>query len=137
MAMSKFDRALSKYRDLVAVDSAKARVRIMQLDYKDNFYLLACIAQTYLDESRFEDGSDKMRKEVNHRKWRMAEKYIIKSFTINDDNAESLYTMGEIRKLSRQNDIAIYCFKRVIKLGINNFKARIFTREIFCWRITQ
>jgi tetratricopeptide (TPR) repeat protein len=119
LTKDKFDLMLDKYRELVATDTVKARRCIMQLDYKNNFYLLQCIAQTYLDESRFEDGSNKLRKEIDQRKWRMAEKYIIKAFTINDDNAETLYTMGEIRKLGHQSDIAIYCFKRIIKLGVN------------------
>lgn len=128
MAKDKFDLLLNKYRELVATDSVKARKCIMQLDYQNNFYLLKCIAQTYLDESRFEDGSNKMRKEVNLRKWRMAEKYIIKAFTINDDNAETLYTMGEIRKLSHQKDIALYCFKRIIKLGVNIIAKQEYSR---------
>ena len=36
------------------MDSAKARELIKKLNYKDNPYLLQCIAQTYLDESRLE-----------------------------------------------------------------------------------
>lgn len=128
MAKDKFDSLLNRYRELVAIDSAKARRCIMQLDYKKNFYLLQCIAQTYLDESLLEDGSNKMRKEVNLRKWRMAEKYIIKAFTINDDNAETLYTMGKIRKVGHQKDIAIYCFKRIIKLGVNRIAKQEYSR---------
>lgn len=124
----KFDLLLNKYREVVATDSVKARACIMQLDYKNNFYLLKCIAQTYLDESRFEKGSNKMRKEINLRKWRMAEKYIIKAFTINDDNAETLYTMGEVRKLGHQKDIAVYCFKRIIKLGVNRIANQEYSR---------
>lgn len=128
MVKDKFDLLLNKYRELVATDSVKARRCVMQLDYKNNFYLLQCIAQTYLDESLFEDGSNKMRKEVNLRKWRMAEKYIIKAFTINDDNAETLYTMGKIRKLGHQKDIAIYCFKRIIKLGVTRIAQQEYSR---------
>jgi tetratricopeptide (TPR) repeat protein len=69
-------------------------------------------------------------------KWRMAEKYIIRAFSIDDDNAETLYTMGEIRKLGNQNEIAIYCFKRIIKLGVNTIakqqysRGRSFAREL-------
>jgi hypothetical protein len=128
MAKNKFDSLLNRYRDLVSTDSVKARRCIMQLDYKNNFYLLQCIAQTYLDESRFEDGSNKMRKEINFRKWKMAEKYIIKAFTINDDHAETLYTMGEVRRLSRQTEIAEYCFKRIIKLGVNIVSRQEYSR---------
>jgi hypothetical protein len=128
VAKDKFDLMLNKYREVVATDSAKARAYIMPLDYRSNFYLLKCIAQTYLDESRFEDGSNKMRNKIDLRKWRMAEKYIIKAFTLNNDNAETLYTMGEIRKVSHQMDIAIYCFKRIIKLGVNRIAKQEYSR---------
>jgi len=128
MTMDKFNLLLNKYRELVATDSVKARKCIMQLDYKNNFYLLKCIAQTYLDESLFEDGSNKMRKEINQRKWRMAEKYIIKAFSIDDDNAETLYTMGKIRKVGHQKDIAVYCFKRIIKLGVTRIATQEYSR---------
>lgn len=130
MTTDKFDLILNEYRDLVATDSVKARECIKRLPYKNNFYLLQCIAQTYLDESRFEERSNKMRKEINLRKWRMAEKYIIKAFTINDNNAETLYTMGEIRKLGDQNHIAEYCFKRIIKLGVNVISKQEYSRGV-------
>ena len=78
----RFEMILDNYRKTVAIDSLKARNYIKKLDYKNNFYLLKCIAQTYLDECRFEDNSNKMRKEINFGKWRMAEKYIIEAFKI-------------------------------------------------------
>ena len=131
MATDKFNLTLYKYRELITTDSVKARECIKRLDYKNNFYLLQCIAQTYLDESRFDDGTNTMRKEVNLRKWRMAEKYIIKAFSINDDNAETLYTMGEIRKLGNQNHISIYCFERIIKLGVNTIAKQEYSRGKF------
>lgn len=128
MATDKFDLMLYKYRELVATDSVKARACIKRLDYKNNFYLLGCIAQTYLDESRFEEDNSTMRKAIDLRKWRMAEKYIIRAFNIDDDNAENLYTMGEIRKLGNQNHIAEYCFKRIIKLGVNIIAKQEYSR---------
>ena len=128
MTKDKFDLLLSKYRETVAIDSVKARRLIMQLDYKNNFYLLQCIAQTYLDESLLEDGSNKMRKKIDQRKWRMAEKYIISAFGINNDHAEVLYTMGKIRKVGDQKDIAIYCFKRIIKLGVTRIASQEYSR---------
>ena len=101
---------------------------------KDNFYLLHCIAQTYLDESRFEDGSDEMRQLVDQRKWRMAEKYIIRSMKIDDDNAETLYTMGQIRKLGHQDHLAFYCFKRIIKLGVGRISKQQYSLAGFSRR---
>lgn len=121
---------LNNYQETVATDSVKARNYIKRLDYKNNFYLLNCIAQTYLDESRFEDLRNKMRKEINFRKWRMAEKYIIEAFKINSENAEVLYTMGEIRKLNNQNDIAIYCFEKIIETDIETIATGEYGRGI-------
>jgi tetratricopeptide (TPR) repeat protein len=128
--MDNFNLIIDKYRDTVSVDSIKARNYIKKLDYKNNFYLLQCIAQTYFDESRFVvcDGTDIMRKEMNFRKWRMAEKYIIKAFELNPNNAETLYTMGEIRKSNYQDEIAIYCFEKLIKLGVNRVAKQKYSR---------
>jgi len=112
-------KIIEEYRNVVSTNSLKARELIKKLDYKEDYYLLQCIAQTYLDESRFEDdGTSNMRKDFDQRKWRMAERYIIKAFTINPNSGEVLYTMGEIRKLYGQTDIAIYCFEKILKLGI-------------------
>ena len=111
------EKILKKYSAIVGKDSAKARELIKQLNYKDDHYLLTCIAQTYLDESRFETDST-MRTYLDRRKWRIAERYIIKAFNINPDCADVLYTMGEIRNAYVQTDIAIYCFERINKLGV-------------------
>jgi hypothetical protein len=116
MLMTKEEIILNEYRDCVSTNPVMARNLIRRLDYKNNYYLLQCIAQTYLDESRFKNGSDVMRKRFVWRKWKMAEKYIIASFTLNSENAEVLYTMGEVRKLNYQDDIAIYCFEEIIKM---------------------
>jgi hypothetical protein len=85
-------KILAQYYDSVAVDSVKARNLIKKLDYKEDYYLLRCIAQTYLDESHFkDDGTARLYLQV--RKWRLAEKFIVKAFRINPDNADVLYTM--------------------------------------------
>lgn len=128
--MSYESSILQQYRDTVAFDAVKARNYIRKLDYHKNFYLLQCIAQTYLDESLFEDNSNKMRKEINFKKWRMAEKYIIKAFSLNSNNAEVLYTMGKVRKANYQDDIAIYCFEKIIKLGIRKIAKQEYSRGI-------
>lgn len=128
MSIDKIEQLLYNYRKLVSVNSVRARKLIMRFDYQNNFYLLQCIAQTYLDESRFEDGSNRTRRQINVRKWKMAERYIIRAFNINDDHAECLYTMGEVRKLGNQNRIAIYCFERIIKLGVNLIAKQEYSR---------
>jgi hypothetical protein len=134
MSKNKIDRVgllLDKYWDTVTTNSAKARNYIRQLDYHNNFYLLRCIAQTYLDESIFEEyGNSIMRKEINFRKWRMAEKYIIQAYKINSDNAETLYTMGSVRKQNYQDDIAVYCYEKIIKIGVNKIAKQEYSRGI-------
>ena len=128
-------KILAQYYDLVGTDSVKARNLIKKLDYKEDYYLLRCIAQTYLDESRFEDdGSQRIYRDK--RKWRLSERNIIKAFKINPDNADVLYTMGEIRKLNDQNEIAIFCFKKIIHLGVHKIangeygRGILFAKEI-------
>jgi tetratricopeptide (TPR) repeat protein len=108
---------LNNYRKIVGADSEKAREIIKKLDYKEDYYLLQCIAQTYLDESRFEKDNT-MRIYLDKKKWRMAERYIIRAFIVNPDSADVLYTMGGVRKANDQKDVAIYCFKRIIQLGV-------------------
>jgi tetratricopeptide (TPR) repeat protein len=113
------EKVIEEYRNTVDKDSVKARKLIKKLNYKDDYYLLKCVAQTYLDESRFkDDGKSNLREYLDKRKWRMAERYIIKAFTINPNSADVLYTMGEIRKLYGQIEIAIYCFEKISKMGI-------------------
>src|SRR5882724_8609918 len=87
------EKILKVYRNTVDKDPAKARNLIKKLNYKNDYYLLHCIAQTYLDESRFEEN-DEPREYYDKRKQRMAERYIIKTYKINPDSAEVLYTMG-------------------------------------------
>lgn len=111
------EKILEQYRNTVGVNSVKARELIRKLDYKGDYYLLQCIAQTYLDESRLDEDAN-MRMHLDRRKWRMAEKYIIKAFKINPNSPDVLYTMGGVRKANDQLDIAIYCFNKIIKLGI-------------------
>lgn len=113
---------LREFGDVVAKDSLKARNLIKKLNYKNDPYLLECIAQTYLDESRFHDDGTP-REDIEWRKWRMAERYIIKAFTLDADCLMVLSTMGSVRKSSGQNDIAIYCFEKIIKRGVKGAKS--------------
>ncbi len=122
-------KILAQYYDIVAVDSELARNLIKKLEYKEDYYLLRCIAQTYLDESRFEENGSQ-RTYRDKRKWRLSERYIIKAFKINPDNADVLYTMGEIRKLNHQNEIAIFCFKKIIHLRVSEIAKGEYGRGI-------
>lgn len=120
---------IEAYRNTVDTDSVKARQLIKKLDYKEDYYLLQCIAQTYLDESRLEED-DTMREYLDKRKWRWAERYIIKAFILNPDNGEVLYTMGNVRKANGQTDIAIYCFRKIIELGVRKVASGEYSRGI-------
>lgn len=114
-------KALIEFYDVIGEDSVRARNLIKKLDFKNDPYLLQCIAQTYLDESRFnEDGTQK--EYVDRRKWRIAERYVIKAFKLNPNCLIVISTMGSARKSSDQNDLAIYCFERIIELGVKSAK---------------
>jgi hypothetical protein len=90
---------------------------IKKLDYKDDPYLLQGIAQTYLDECLlYDDG--RMREYVDKRKWRLAERYIIKAHILDNNDVDVLWVMGKVRKVNRQFDIAIYCFRKIIRIGV-------------------
>ncbi len=122
---------LEQYRDTVGHNSSEARRLIQKLDYKNDYYLLQCIAQTFLDECCFENVGNKMKKDIDTRKWTMAEKYIIRAFKINPDSSEVLYTMGLIRGMYwEQIEIAIYCFEKIIKLGLKGRETGEYKRGI-------
>ncbi|SFF05852.1 hypothetical protein SAMN05518672_1158 [Chitinophaga sp. CF118] len=116
------DEIIEKYSEIVSVDSLKARKLIQKLDYNDDPLLLAHIAQTYLDESRFEeDGTP--RELLKWRKLKTAERYIVKSFKLDSNCLLVLSTMGSLRRSSGQNDLAIYCYEKIIELGIKGAKS--------------
>lgn len=117
------EKVLEKYRAAVCVDSVKARRLIKKIDYKEDAYLLTCIAQTYFDESLLNyDGTQ--REYFEGSKIRLAEKYIIKAFILNEDCIDVLYLLGKVRKAFRQHDLAIYCFKRVIELSAKGISTK-------------
>jgi len=131
----KRDVIMQQYRNMVAVNSVKARALIKKLDYKDDCELLKCIAQTYLDECLFEnDGT--MREHIDERKWRMAERYIIKAFVLNSNHLHVLYTMGKVRKLGGAHDLAIYCYEKIIDLGVKSaLKGEYKLSRDFAWEL--
>jgi tetratricopeptide (TPR) repeat protein len=111
------EKILQKYYNTVGTDSAKARSFIKKLNYKHDYYLLGCIALTYFDESFLNDDGDK-REYFDMRKLRLAEKYIIRAYTLNEDCIDILYTLGKIRNAFKQTDMAIYCYRRIIEIGL-------------------
>src|SRR5579863_3493121 len=87
------EKIIKLYRNVVGKDSVKARSIIKKLEYKSDPYLLQCIAQTYLDESRFEKDGE-MRARIDWRKWRLAESFIIRAFLLDNNDADVLWGMG-------------------------------------------
>jgi hypothetical protein len=110
------DQTLQKYYNIVGSNSSKARSLIKRLNYKQDPYLLRCIALTYFDESRLDDNNNP-REVFDARKLRLAERYIINAYILNENCIDVLYTLGEIRNAYRQTDLAIYCYKRIVEVG--------------------
>jgi hypothetical protein len=108
---------LQEYYDIYDSDTTKARNLIKKLDYKNDHYLLQCIAQTYFDEAKF-DQNGIWNKSSDNRKLRMAERYIVKAFKIKPTCSDVLWTLGKIRWDYGQMDVAIWCFREIIRLGI-------------------
>jgi hypothetical protein len=78
------EKILKKYHKVVVDNSAEARSLIKKLNFKNDAYLLQCIAQTYFDESLFNsDGGQ--RKYFENRKLRLAERFIIRAYEIQED----------------------------------------------------
>jgi tetratricopeptide (TPR) repeat protein len=71
---------------------------------------------TYFDESLFDDDGNH-RVYFLMRKLKLAEKYITKAYKINDGCLDVLYTLGKVRNGFKQTDLAISCYKKIIKIG--------------------
>lgn len=109
---------LEKFANVVAENSVKARRLLQKLDYKNDPILLQHIAQTYLDEARFEDDGTP-RETLKWSKLQAAERYAIKAFKLSPDCLYVLSTMGSLRRSLAQKDVAIFCFERIIEVGAN------------------
>lgn len=126
---------IEEYRDILVNDSMKARQLIKKLDFQRDPYLLSLIAQTYIDEARF-DNNNKQRRRLLMRKWYLAEKYIIKAYKLDSSNAEIIYKMGTIRRVYGRDDLAIYCYKRVSKMDPKSIAKGEYNRGIaFAWEL--
>jgi len=93
---------LQKYYDIYSEDTTKARSLIKKLDYKNDPYLLSEIAKSYFDENKL----------------RLAERYILKAFSIDCLNSDVLWVLGLVKWDYGQLDNAIFCFKEIIRLGL-------------------
>jgi tetratricopeptide (TPR) repeat protein len=95
------DEVLQKYYDIYLEDTTKARLLIKKLDYQNNPYLLSEIAQSYFDENKL----------------RLAERYILKAFSIDCLNSNVLWVLGLVKWDYGQIESAIFCFKEIIRIG--------------------
>jgi tetratricopeptide (TPR) repeat protein len=96
------DTVLKKFDEIYFNDLKKARELIKSLDYKNDHFLLVCIAKTYLDEG----------------KHRLAERYIVRAFKLKPTCSDVLWTLGIVRFDYGQTDLAIFCFKEIIRMGV-------------------
>lgn len=110
------DIVLKRFNKIETRDPAQARNLIKQLNYKYDHYLLQCIAMTYLDEAQF-DKNDKWRYYADGRKLRIAERYILKAFTLKPTCSNVLWILGKVKTAYGQPHAAILCFKDIIELG--------------------
>ena len=110
---------LHEYHKIVGFDSKNARQLIKKLDYKNDHYLLQCIAQTYLDECRFNNNGTQ-RLNFDKKKGMLAEKYIMRAYEINPNCPDVLWVFAKVRETTQQFNLAILYYKKIINLGIKN-----------------
>lgn len=95
------DKILQQYYDLYFKDTTKARLLIKKLDYQKDPYLLSEIAKSYFDENKL----------------RLAERFILKAFSIDCLNSDVLWVQGLVKWDYGQIESAIFCFKEIIRVG--------------------
>lgn len=110
------EAALERYSDLVCTDSLGARNALLKLPYRNDAYLLSCIALTYRDEAMFFKNG-RQRKHNVGAKLLVAKKYIEKAFRLMPDCRDLLYTRGNIHQAMDDNFTAFDCFIKILKFG--------------------
>lgn len=105
---------LEKYYNIYQKNLTKARNLIKKLDYKNDPYLLSEIAKSYFDENRL----------------RLAERYILKAFSIDPLNSDVLWVLGLIKWDYGQIANAIFCFKEIIRVGTRRISKAGYNKTI-------
>lgn len=95
------DLVLQKYYEIYFENTTQARLLIKKLDYQNEPYLLSEIAKSYFDEGKL----------------RLAERYILKAFSIDYLNSDVLWVLGLVKWDYGQIENAIFCFKEIIRIG--------------------
>jgi len=110
------DKIIEEFNEIEVEFPERARNLIKKLNYKDDHFLLKCIAMTYLDEAQF-DENEKWRYYADSRKLRMAERYIIKAFVLKPTCSNVLWILAKVKTAYGQNDSAIFCYNEIIRKG--------------------
>jgi len=106
------EEAIGHYYKILEKNPKKAREIIKKLDFKQDHYLLFCIANTYWEEDR-----------KHNNKLRLTERYVTKAFKLNDDCLNDdcpfvLWLLGMVKWDYGQHDAAIFCFEDIIRMGV-------------------
>ena len=109
-------KIIDEFYEIKESDPSRARELIKKLNYKNDHNLLKKIAMAYLDEAQF-DKSGNWRFYPDWRKLRMAERYVVKAFKIRPTCSLVLWILGKVRTAYSQDDVAIYCYQEIIKMG--------------------
>jgi tetratricopeptide (TPR) repeat protein len=108
------DEILENYYQWYFKDITKARLLIKKLKYHNDPYVLSEIAKSYFDE----------------KKLRLAERYILKAFSIDYLNSDVLWVLGLVRWDYGQIESAIFCFKEIIRIGTRRIQKSGYNKSI-------
>ena len=117
--------ALNEYFEAVRENSAKARQIIKKLNFKDDSYLLRCIAITYIDEALL-DSKNNLKVKFDQRKLSLAKKYIDKAYSLNPECRDVLFAKGSIYNALGDTFLAIDCYIKILELK------KIKTKNVNC-----
>jgi tetratricopeptide (TPR) repeat protein len=92
---------LNTYFDIYSENTKEARLLLKKLNYKNDSFLLSSIANSYFKEARL----------------RLAERYVLKAFSLDYLNPKVLWVLGLVKWDYGQIDNAIFCFKEIIRIG--------------------
>lgn len=100
------DKVIKQYHKLISKNPEKARLLLKKLDFKQDHYVLFCIANTYWEEYR--KGASKLR---------LTERYVTMAFNLNPECPFVLWLLGMVKWDYGQIDAAIYCYEDILELG--------------------
>lgn len=105
---------LNTYFEICSENTEEARLLLKKLNYKNEPFLLSSIANTYFQEGKL----------------RLAERYIIKAFSIDYLNPKVLWVLGLVKWDYGQIDDSIFCFREIIRIGTRRVSKTGFNETI-------